>query len=118
MDALIYVYYFNNSYSPVPVHRPNDSPSQSVFMLHQGVQRRIAVTIIYEEGAPTAPPLEFVECPKVVVGRARDTPEFFLSDAQTRILSLSVFPIHYLPPAGDDRLVFSGFNSDFNSTLK
>ena len=73
-------------------------------MLHQGVQRRFAVTIIYEEATALTPPLEFVEYPKVVVGRARDTPEFHLSDAKTRILALSVFPVHYLPPAGDDRL--------------
>lgn len=74
-------------------------------MLHQGVQRRFAVTIIHESSINGSPftPIEFVDLPKVAVGRARDTPEFHLSDAATRILALSVFPIHYLPPAGDDR---------------
>ncbi|KAM3175408.1 hypothetical protein ACTXT7_008585 [Hymenolepis weldensis] len=94
-------------YAPVPVQRSTDSPGQGAFMLHQGVQRRFAVTIIHESNSNDSLPLsvEFVDLPKVVVGRARDTPEFHLSDAQTRILSLSVFPISYLPPAGDDSIM-------------
>ncbi len=72
-------------------------------MLHQGVQRRIAVTIIHERPATSYPDASFTDVQEVVVGRARDTPEFHFADHQTRILSLSVFPVKYLPPAGDDR---------------
>ncbi|KAL5104793.1 hypothetical protein TcWFU_010228 [Taenia crassiceps] len=103
-------------YISVPVQRSGDSPSQGVFMLHQGLQRRFAVTIIHEAKETASPPVEFVDLPKVVVGRARDTPEFHFSDAQTRILSLSVFPTHYLPPAGDDR-AFYRFEAAWDSSL-
>eukprot|EP00108_Taenia_solium_P012138 TsM_000000800 transcript=TsM_000000800 gene=TsM_000000800 len=103
-------------YISVPVQRSGDSPSQGVFMLHQGLQRRFAVTIIHEAKETASPPVEFVDLPKVVVGRARDTPEFHFSDAQTRILSLSVFPTHYLPPAGDDR-TFYRFEAAWDSSL-
>ncbi|VDO06238.1 unnamed protein product [Rodentolepis nana] len=105
-------------YASVPVQRSSDSPGQGAFMLHQGVQRRFAVTIIHETNTndPSAPPVEFVDIPKVVVGRARDTPEFHLSDSQTRILSLSVFPISYLPPAGDDRTFFR-FEAAWDSSM-
>ncbi|KAM7538570.1 hypothetical protein Aperf_G00000050975 [Anoplocephala perfoliata] len=105
-------------YVSVPVQRSSDSPGQGVFMLHQGVQRRFAVTIIHESGinGSPSPPIEFVDSPKVVVGRARDTPEFHFSDAETRILSLSVFPIHYLPAAGDDRMFFR-FEAAWDSSM-
>lgn len=103
-------------YTSVPVHRSSDSPSQGVFMLHQGLQRRFAVTIIHEARESASPPVEFVDLPKVVVGRARDTPEFHFTDAHTRIFSLSVFPTHYLPPAGDDR-TFYRFEAAWDSSL-
>ncbi|EUB57832.1 Kinesin-like protein unc-104 [Echinococcus granulosus] len=85
-------------------------------MLHQGLQRRFAVTIIHEARESASPPVEFVDLPKVVVGRARDTPEFHFTDAHTRIFSLSVFPTHYLPPAGDDR-TFYRFEAAWDSSL-
>ncbi|VDD74722.1 unnamed protein product [Mesocestoides corti] len=103
-------------YIPVPVRQSDVSPGQGVFMLRQGVQRRIAVTIIHEPLKNAFSDVTFIGVQEVVVGRARDTPEFHFSDSQTRILSLSVFPVNFLPPAGDDRIFFR-FEAAWDSSL-
>ena len=41
-------------YVPVPVDHPESGAGSSVFMLQQGVQRRIVLTIVHESGAELA----------------------------------------------------------------
>ncbi|CAL8104011.1 unnamed protein product [Calicophoron daubneyi] len=102
----------NGDYAPVPVDRLDEAPSQGVFLIHQGVQRRIALTLVYEDVPSPADPLcqsptlLFCDVNELVVGRVRETPEWLDSDAHTRILSLSLLPARYLPKAGDDRIFF------------
>ncbi|VDL90814.1 unnamed protein product [Schistocephalus solidus] len=109
-------------YAPVPVHRSKDTIGQGVFLLHQGLQRRIAVTIVQHpevggsEDGLMMPPVIFTDVREVVVGRARDTPEFLLTDAQTQILSLSLLSARYLPHVGDDRTFFR-FEAAWDSSL-
>ncbi|KAL7057456.1 hypothetical protein AAHC03_019102 [Spirometra sp. Aus1] len=109
-------------YVPVPVLRSEETSGQGAFLLHQGLQRRIAVTIVQHpevsggEDGLLAPPAIFTDVREVVVGRARDTPEFLLSDAQTQILSLSLLSARYLPQAGDDRTFFR-FEAAWDSSL-
>nr|VZI36294.1 unnamed protein product [Spirometra erinaceieuropaei] len=109
-------------YVPVPVLRSEETSGQGAFLLHQGLQRRIAVTIVQHpevsggEDGLLAPPAIFTDVREVVVGRARDTPEFLLSDAQTQILSLSLLSARYIPQAGDDRTFFR-FEAAWDSSL-
>ncbi|BHF83437.1 Kinesin-like protein kif1b [Sparganum proliferum] len=109
-------------YIPVPVLRSEETTGQGAFLLHQGLQRRIAVTIVQHpevsggEDGILVPPVIFTDVREVVVGRARDTPEFLLTDAQTQILSLSLLSARYLPQAGDDRTFFR-FEAAWDSSL-
>ncbi|VDP67268.1 unnamed protein product [Echinostoma caproni] len=113
----------NGDYSPVPVDRLDEAPCQGVFLIHQGLQRRLAITLIHEP-YPTGteqllcntPSLLFLDVHEVVVGRVRETPEWLDSDGNTRILSLSLLPARYFPQAGDDR-VFFRFEAAWDSSL-
>ncbi|KAF8570712.1 hypothetical protein P879_02381 [Paragonimus westermani] len=115
----------NGDYVPVPVDRLDEPPCQGAFLIHQGLQRRLAITLVYESTAPdtldpitsiTTPPTLFQDVYEVVVGRVRDTPDWLESDSETRILSLSLFPVRYLPQAGDDRTFFR-FEAAWDSSL-
>ncbi|CAM0512184.1 unnamed protein product [Fasciola hepatica] len=113
----------NGEYIPVPVDRLDEAPCQGVFLIHQGLQRRLAITLIHEP-YPTGteqllcgtPNLLFLDVHEVVVGRVRETPEWLDSDRNTRILSLSLLPARYFPQAGDDR-VFFRFEAAWDSSL-
>ncbi|TPP63469.1 Kinesin protein KIF1A [Fasciola gigantica] len=112
-----------NKYIPVPVDRLDEAPCQGVFLIHQGLQRRLAITLIHEP-YPTGteqllcgtPNILFLDVHEVVVGRVRETPEWLDSDRNTRILSLSLLPARYFPQAGDDR-VFFRFEAAWDSSL-
>ncbi|KAF5395158.1 hypothetical protein PHET_06882, partial [Paragonimus heterotremus] len=114
-----------SDYIPVPVDRLDEPPCQGAFLIHQGLQRRLAITLVYESTAPdaldpitsiTTPSTLFQDVYEVVVGRVRDTPDWLESDSETRILSLSLFPVRYLPQAGDDRTFFR-FEAAWDSSL-
>ncbi|KAA0195139.1 Kinesin protein [Fasciolopsis buskii] len=113
----------NGDYNPVPVDRLDEAPCQGVFLIHQGLQRRLAITLIHEpypSGAEqvlyNSPNILFLDVHEVVVGRVRETPEWLDSDGNTRILSLSLLPARYFPQAGDDR-VFFRFEAAWDSSL-
>lgn len=108
---------FSFSYTPVPVEHADSSISspQGLFLLHHGLQRRLAMTIVLDTG--TSPsvggssalasqlsenPL-FRDVREVMVGRVRSTPEFVDSDANTRVLSLSVVNVVTTPSPSEDR---------------
>ncbi|KAG5442151.1 Kinesin-like protein unc-104, partial [Clonorchis sinensis] len=112
----------NGEYNPVPVDRLDEAPCQGVFLIHQGLQRRIAVTLVYEVPPDAFLPenssslLLFQDVHEVVIGRVRDTAEWLEPDSRTRIISLSLLPARYFPQAGDDRIFFR-FEAAWDSSL-
>ncbi|PAA73416.1 hypothetical protein BOX15_Mlig024839g1 [Macrostomum lignano] len=99
-------------YIPVVVDHPDDSPCQGIFLLHHGLQRRLAISIVHEAG----PERLFNEVREVVVGRVRDTPEFLDAESYSKVLSLTLQPAHYSAQNGDDR-VFFRFEAAWDSSM-
>ncbi|RWS15771.1 kinesin-like protein unc-104 [Dinothrombium tinctorium] len=92
----------NGEYIPVVVDHHDDTPCHDTFLLHQGIQRRIRITIIHEKD----PDIAWKEIRELVVGRIRVQPEF---------LSLSLFPGEYLDKM-DDRIVYR-FEAAWDTSL-
>ncbi|XP_078464083.1 kinesin-like protein KIF1B isoform X5 [Lampetra planeri] len=87
-------------YIPALVDHSSGIPCHGVYLLHQGIQRRIVVTIIHE----TESEVQWKEVRELVVGRIRTSPEFEESAAtDPGILSLNILSSQYISPAGDDR---------------
>ncbi|KAF8363756.1 unc-104 [Pristionchus pacificus] len=84
-------------------------PTDGVFLLHQGMQRRIKMTICHEKGD-----VRWTKCQELVIGRVRTTPNFNGPDAD--IVSILPFPGSYLQFAHDDRIVFQ-FEGSWDSSL-
>ncbi|XP_063696569.1 kinesin-like protein unc-104 isoform X4 [Culicoides brevitarsis] len=104
----------NGEYVPAVVDHSDDLPCRGMFLLHQGIQRRIRITIVHE---PT-PELKWKDIRELVVGRIRNTPEPAddLDDADSCVLSLGLFPGEMLEVPGDDRSYFR-FEAAWDSSL-
>uniref|UniRef100_UPI00359018C2 kinesin-like protein KIF1B isoform X3 n=1 Tax=Myxine glutinosa TaxID=7769 RepID=UPI00359018C2 len=89
-------------YIPAVVDHSSGMPCHGVFLLHQGIQRRIIVTIIHE----TDSEVQWKEVRELVLGRIRTTPEVNDGCTDPSILSLNILSSRYISPAGDDRLCF------------
>ncbi|XP_069831593.1 kinesin-like protein KIF1A isoform X4 [Dendropsophus ebraccatus] len=89
----------NGDYIPVAVDHGAGLPCHGTFLLHQGIQRRISVTLVHEAGAE----LKWLEVRELVVGRIRNTPEADESLIDPNILSLNILSAGYRPPEGGDR---------------
>ncbi|XP_053314847.1 kinesin-like protein KIF1A isoform X1 [Spea bombifrons] len=89
----------NGDYIPVAVDHGVGLPCHGTFLLHQGIQRRISVTLVHEAGAE----LKWLEVKELVVGRIRNTPEADESLIDPNILSLNILSAGYRPPEGGDR---------------
>ncbi|KAL7738336.1 hypothetical protein ACLKA6_006661 [Drosophila palustris] len=103
----------NGEYVPSVVEHSDDLPCRGLFLLHQGIQRRIRITIVHE---PT-PEVKWKDINELVVGRIRNTPES--SDEQDEdacVLSLGLFPGEILEVPGDDRS-FYRFEAAWDSSL-
>ncbi|XP_030368962.1 kinesin-like protein unc-104 isoform X6 [Scaptodrosophila lebanonensis] len=103
----------NGEYVPSVVEHSDDLPCRGLFLLHQGIQRRIRITIVHE---PT-PEVKWKDINELVVGRIRNTPES--SDEQDEdacVLSLGLFPGELLEVPGDDR-AFYRFEAAWDSSL-
>ncbi|XP_038965095.1 kinesin-like protein KIF1B isoform X1 [Rattus norvegicus] len=72
-------------YIPAVVDHTAGLPCQGTFLLHQGIQRRITVTIIHEKGSE----LHWKDVRELVVGRIRNKPEVDEA-AVDAILSLNI----------------------------
>ncbi|XP_077344601.1 kinesin-like protein KIF1A isoform X11 [Lithobates pipiens] len=92
----------NGDYIPVAVDHGVGLPCHGTFLLHQGIQRRISVTLVHEAGAE----LKWLEVRELVVGRIRNTPEADESLIDPNILSLNILSAGYRPPEGGDRTFF------------
>lgn len=98
----------NGEYLPVPVDQITGS-----FLLHQGIQRRIRITIVHE---PTAE-LKWKDIREVIAGRIRNTPESLVDEFEDAgALSLGIFPGELLEVRNDDR-TFYQFEAAWDSSL-
>ncbi|XP_051561935.1 kinesin-like protein KIF1A isoform X10 [Myxocyprinus asiaticus] len=89
----------NGDYIPAVVDHRAGMPCHGTFMLHQGIQRRVTVTIVHETGRD----IEWKEVRELVVGRIRNTPEADETIIDPNILSLNILSAGYIRPAHDDR---------------
>ncbi|XP_069097292.1 kinesin-like protein KIF1B isoform X10 [Pleurodeles waltl] len=88
-------------YIPAVVDHTNGQPCQGTFLLHQGIQRRITVTIIHERGNE----LHWKDVRELVVGRVRNKPEVDESAADA-VLSLNIISAKYLKTSHSSNRLF------------
>ncbi|XP_064313068.1 kinesin-like protein KIF1A isoform X10 [Phalacrocorax carbo] len=89
----------NGDYIPAVVDHRGGMPCHGTFLLHQGIQRRITVTLVHETGSL----IRWKEVRELVVGRIRNTPEADESLIDPNILSLNILSSGYIKPSQDDR---------------
>ena len=116
---LLHDYY---RYVPATVDHSDDLACSGTYLLHQGIQRRLQITIVHEAGG------EYMwrDVTELVAGRIRTTPEWKQPDDADAddgsgehnddVLSLSLLPAHYIQRNGDDR-VFFRFEAAWDSSL-
>ncbi|XP_066050127.1 kinesin-like protein KIF1A isoform X14 [Chamaea fasciata] len=90
----------NGDYIPAVVDHRGGMPCHGTFLLHQGIQRRISVTLVHETGSL----IHWKEVRELVVGRIRNTPEADESLIDPNILSLNILSSGYIHPSQDDRI--------------
>uniref|UniRef100_A0A8C9WZV8 plus-end-directed kinesin ATPase n=1 Tax=Sander lucioperca TaxID=283035 RepID=A0A8C9WZV8_SANLU len=84
----------NGDYIPAVVDHRGGMPCHGTFLLHQGIQRRITVTIAHETGND----IEWKEVKELVIGRIRNTPEADETIIDPNILSLNILSSGYFWP--------------------
>ncbi|KAM5229046.1 kinesin-like protein KIF1A isoform 10-T10 [Ctenodactylus gundi] len=102
----------NGDYIPAVVDHRGGMPCMGTFLLHQGIQRRITVTLLHETGSH----IRWKEVRELVVGRIRNTPETDESLIDPNILSLNILSSGYVHPAQDDR-TFYQFEAAWDSSM-
>ncbi|XP_056354557.1 kinesin-like protein KIF1A isoform X2 [Oenanthe melanoleuca] len=90
----------NGDYIPAVVDHRGGMPCHGTFLLHQGIQRRISVTLVHETGSL----IRWKEVRELVVGRIRNTPEADESLIDPNILSLNILSSGYIHPSQDDSI--------------
>ncbi|CAD0202710.1 unnamed protein product [Chrysodeixis includens] len=103
----------SGEYVPAVVEHSDELPCRGLFLLHQGIQRRIRITILHEPSQD----LQWTDVRELVVGRIRNSPEANedASDGdEDGALSLGLFPGER--PTLDDRAVFR-FEAAWDSSL-
>ncbi|XP_074781147.1 kinesin-like protein KIF1B isoform X1 [Athene noctua] len=88
-------------YIPAVVDHTGGLPCQGTFLLHQGIQRRITVTIIHEKGSE----LHWKDVRELVVGRIRNKAEVDEA-AVDAILSLNIISAKYLKSSHSSNRLF------------
>ncbi|KAM7105004.1 kinesin-like protein KIF1A isoform 1-T1 [Molossus nigricans] len=102
----------DGDYIPAVVDHRGGMPCMGTFLLHQGIQRRITVTLLHETGSH----IRWKEVRELVVGRIRNTPETDESLIDPNILSLNILSSGYIHPAQDDR-TFYQFEAAWDSSM-
>ncbi|XP_050723713.1 kinesin-like protein unc-104 isoform X8 [Eriocheir sinensis] len=102
----------SGEYVPAVVEHGDDLPCRGLFLLHQGIQRRIRITIVHEHSQD----LVWRDVRELVVGRIRSTPESEDDNNDASVLSLGLFPGEYLEYPGEDRTLFR-FEAAWDSSL-
>ncbi|KAL6104551.1 kif1a [Pungitius sinensis] len=90
----------NGDYIPAVVDHRGGMPCHGTFLLHQGIQRRITVTIAHETGND----IEWKEVKELVIGRIRNTPEADETIIDPNILSLNLLSSGYFWPKHNDNV--------------
>uniref|UniRef100_A0A8C6M3W6 plus-end-directed kinesin ATPase n=1 Tax=Nothobranchius furzeri TaxID=105023 RepID=A0A8C6M3W6_NOTFU len=102
----------NGDYIPAVVDHRGGMPCHGTFLLHQGIQRRIRVTIAHEAGND----IEWKEVKELVIGRIRNTPEADETIIDPNILSLNILSSGYIWPKHDDK-TFYRFEAAWDSSM-
>ncbi|CAG4951592.1 unnamed protein product [Colias eurytheme] len=103
----------SGEYVPAVFEHSDELPCRGLFLLHQGIQRRIRITILHEPSSD----LQWTDVRELVVGRIRNTPEAnedTTDGDEDGALSLGLFPGER--PNLDDRAVFR-FEAAWDSSL-
>ncbi|XP_022370073.1 kinesin-like protein KIF1B isoform X2 [Enhydra lutris kenyoni] len=99
-------------YIPAVVDHTAGLPCQGTFLLHQGIQRRVTVTIIHEKGSE----LHWKDVRELVVGRIRNKAEVDEA-AVDAILSLNIISAKYLKSSHNSSRTFYRFEAVWDSSL-
>lgn len=95
----------SDQYEPVAVDRSDPEPHRAAFLLHQGIQRKLCVTLLHEEDQI----ITWGDVREVLVGRIRTTPE---SDPNLENAddmnpqSLAIFSGKYFQQPVDGRVLY------------
>ncbi|XP_071198430.1 kinesin-like protein KIF1A isoform X17 [Salvelinus alpinus] len=89
----------SGDYIPAGVDHRGGMPCHGTFMLHQGIQRRVTVTIVHETGGD----IEWKDVRELVVGRIRNSPEGDDAIIDPNILSLNILSAGSVKPMQEDR---------------
>uniref|UniRef100_A0A4W3H7X1 plus-end-directed kinesin ATPase n=1 Tax=Callorhinchus milii TaxID=7868 RepID=A0A4W3H7X1_CALMI len=103
-------------YIPAVVDHSGGLPCQGTYLLHQGIQRRITVTIVHEKGSE----LHWKDVRELVVGRIRNKPEVD-ETAVDAVLSLNIISAKHVKASSDAHryvwLSFYRFEAVWDSSL-
>ncbi|XP_030078314.1 kinesin-like protein KIF1B isoform X4 [Microcaecilia unicolor] len=99
-------------YIPAVVDHTGGLPCQGTFLLHQGIQRRLTVTIIHERGSE----LHWKDVRELVVGRIRNKAEV-ADSAVDAVLSLNIISAKYLKSSLSSSRIFYRFEAVWDSSL-
>ncbi|XP_055797174.1 kinesin-like protein KIF1A isoform X33 [Salvelinus fontinalis] len=102
----------SGDYIPAGVDHRGGMPCHGTFMLHQGIQRRVTVTIVHETGGD----IEWKDVRELVVGRIRNSPEGDDAIIDPNILSLNILSAGYVKPMQEDR-TFYRFEAAWDSAM-
>ncbi|CAF0813514.1 unnamed protein product [Rotaria sordida] len=115
-DLLVWYEIFELSptgeYAAATVDHSDDVPCSGRFILHQGIQRRIGITLCHESGSE----LIWKDVQEVVVGRIRGQRDSVFDESDGQVLSLNVISAHYIQKQHDER-TFYHFEVAWDSSL-
>ncbi|XP_026872108.2 kinesin-like protein KIF1B isoform X9 [Electrophorus electricus] len=99
-------------YIPAVVDHTGGMPCQGTYLLHQGIQRRITVTLIHEKGSE----LHWKDVRELVVGRVRSKLEAdeIAADA---VLSLNIISAKNMKSSHNSNRTFYRFEAVWDSSL-
>ncbi|XP_064159917.1 kinesin-like protein KIF1B isoform X2 [Anguilla rostrata] len=99
-------------YIPAVVDHTAGLPCHGTYLLHQGIQRRITVTLIHEKGSE----LHWKDVRELVVGRIRNKPE--VDDTATDVvLSLNIISAKNMKSSHNANRTFYRFEAVWDSSL-
>uniref|UniRef100_A0A7N8YLZ5 plus-end-directed kinesin ATPase n=1 Tax=Mastacembelus armatus TaxID=205130 RepID=A0A7N8YLZ5_9TELE len=99
-------------YIPAIVDHSGGLPCHGIYMLHQGIQRRITVTLIHEKGSE----LHWKDVRELVVGRIRNKAEVDDSAADA-VLSLNIISAKNIKSSHNSNRTFYRFEAVWDSSL-
>ncbi|XP_037629047.1 kinesin-like protein KIF1B isoform X8 [Sebastes umbrosus] len=99
-------------YIPAVVDHSGGLPCNGTYLLHQGIQRRITVTLIHEKGSE----LHWKDVRELVVGRIRSKTEVDDSAADA-VLSLNIISAKNIKSSHNSNRTFYRFEAVWDSSL-